>query len=252
MVLVAGGSYVRGMTSSGSIRKGAALVAGACLALALLPRLARSADHLDSPAAKADPTADINDLYSWMDGNRAVFALTVFPAAPAGALFSDRIQYVIHTTSSAKFGDPETNKDVVCTFAGTTAPQTVSCWLGATDEFVSGNASGAAGLSSADGKLTVFAGLRRDPFFFNIDGFRATVATVKSAAGGLTFDAGCPLLDSPTATALQTSLQTTDGGAPVDFFRDLNTLAIVVSVDKTLITTGGPIVSSWASTHRAQ
>lgn len=233
--------------------KVAALVAATCLGLGLLPRLAKSADHLDSPAAKADPTADINDLYSWMDGDHAVFALTVYPAAPAGALFSDQVRYVIHTTSSAKFGDPETNKDIICTFAGTTAPQTTSCWLGATDAFATGNASADTGIASEDGKFKVFAGLRKDPFFFNLAGFQATVATVKSAAGSLSFDAGCPLLDDGTASALQASLGTDGGGGTaVDFFKDLNTLAIVVSVDKSLITGGGPVVSAWAATHKAQ
>lgn len=246
--------------------KYAALVAGTCLALGLLPRFAKSADHLDAPATKADHTADINDLYSWMEGTgvdagadagsttpRAVFALTVFPAAPAGALFSDKVQYVIHTTSSATFGGTETNKDIICTFAGTAAPQTISCWVGATDAFVTGNADSATGIASADGKLKVFAGLRKDPFFFNLDGFRATVATVKGAASSLTYDAGCPLLDDPTASALQTSLQSDGGGGgATDFFKDLNTLAIVVSVDKTLVTGGGPIVSAWASTNKGQ
>jgi hypothetical protein len=239
--------------------KYAALVAGTCLALGLLPRVAKSADHLDAPAAKADHTADLNDLFSWMepagDGGtpHALFALTVFPAAPAGALFSDKVQYVIHTTSSATFGGTETNKDIICTFAGTAAPQTVSCWVGATDAFVTGNADSATGIASADGKLKVFAGLRKDPFFFNLDGFRATVATVKGAASSLTYDAGCPLLDDPTASALQTSLQSDGGGGgATDFFKDLNTLAIVVSVDKTLVTGGGPIVSAWASTNKGQ
>ncbi|MFO0743087.1 MAG: DUF4331 family protein [Labilithrix sp.] len=234
------------------ITKGAALVAGTCLALALLPRLAKSADHLDAPATKADHTADINDLYSWMDGTNAVFAITVFPAAPAGTLFSDKVQYVIHTTSSATFGGAETNKDIICTFSGTAAPQKTSCWLGATDAFVEGNADSATGITSTDGKMKVFAGLRKDPFFFNLDGFNATVATVKGAAPSLNFDAGCPLLDDATGKLLRDTLQQDGGGGTgTDFFKDLNTLAIVVSVDKTLVTGGGPIVSAWASTHKA-
>ena len=62
--------------------KWAALVAATCAVTAVVsPRLARSADHLDSPAVKADPAADINDLYTWNDGNNVVLAMTVFPAA---------------------------------------------------------------------------------------------------------------------------------------------------------------------------
>lgn len=237
------------------LTKGVAFIAASCLVLAVIPRLARSADHLDGADVKKDPTTDINDLYSFMDGNNAVFALTVFPAAPADAKFSDKVQYVIHTTSSAKFGDPETAKDIICTFNAT---QQISCWLGATDEFVSGDASVAAGIASADGKMKVYAGRRADPFFFSLDSFRDTVKTVQGAAGGLTFDdAGCPAVDAPTSGVLVNKLKNNpDAGQPatpaIDFFKNLNTLAIVVAVDKSLVTGGGPIVSSWASTNKGQ
>ena len=238
------------------ITKGAALVAATCLALAVVPRLAKSADHQDGPAVKAEQAADINDLYSWVDGSNVVFALTVYPDAPATALFSDKVQYVIHTTSADKFGGTETSKDIICTFAGTAAPQTASCWVGATDDFVMGAADTATGIKSADSKLQVFAGRRKDPFFFNLDGFKDTVLTVQNAvdAGVVNeFDAGCPVVDGGTSSVLVTKLQTTNGGAAVDHFKDFNTLAIVVSVDKSLISSDDkPIVSAWASTHKAQ
>jgi len=43
-----------------------------------------------------------------------------------------------------------------------------------------------------------------------------------------------------------------DGGAPVDFFKTLNALAIVVSIDKSLVTKNGanPLVATYASTHK--
>jgi hypothetical protein len=213
------------------------------------PRLARSADHLDAPAAKADPAADINDLYTWNDGDNVVLAMTVFPAAPATAKFSDATQYVFHTSSAATFGAAATDLNIICTFD---AAQKIQCWAGA-DEYVTGDASQAAGATSASGKLKVFAGLRSDPFFFNLEGFRNAVTTVKGAAGSLNFDAGCPLVDPGTSTALVGQLGTSpDGGAAQDFFKSLNTLAIVVSVDKTVVTKGGPIVASWASTNKKQ
>ncbi|HEY2517748.1 MAG TPA: DUF4331 family protein [Polyangiaceae bacterium] len=221
----------------------------ACIAgLGATTRLARSADHLDSPATKADPTVDLNDLYSFMDGNSAVFAVTLFPAATTAAKFSDKVQYVIHTASGSAFGATTANEDIVCTF---NTAQTIQCWAG-TDEYVTGDASKATGLASADGKLKVFAGLRADPFFFNLDGFHHAVATVEGAASGLTFDtAGCPALDNGTAAALRSQLQTSlDGGAATDFFGPLNGLAIVVSIDKSLVTKGGAIVASWAGTYR--
>jgi hypothetical protein len=212
-------------------------------------RRSNAADHLDSPAPKADPAADVNDVYSWMDGNNAVFAMTVFPAATTAAKFSDKIQYVLHTTSAAKFGDPAMNTDIICTFA---ADQTAKCWAG-TSNYVTGNAGSATGITSADGKFKVFAGLRADPFFFNLSGFRKAVATVKGAAAGLTFnDAKCPQLDAATSQLLRDQLQRdTDDSEGKDFFQMLNGLAIVVSIDKALVTKGGPIVSVWGSTNKS-
>jgi hypothetical protein len=234
------------------------VVGGACLATAVIhPRLALSADHRDAPATKADPAADINDVYAFLDkpGNAAtkvVLAMTVFPAAPAGAKFSDTVQYVLHTSSGPKFGAATTGLDVICQFDAT---QKASCWAGA-DEYVEGDASQAAGLTSPSGKFKVFAGLRADPFFFNLAGFNDAVATVQKSAPLLTSnEAGCPNVDGVTSKTLTDKLKGNPDAAaagPEDFFAKLNGLAIVVELDKTVATKGGPVVSVWASTHRKQ
>ena len=230
------------------------VVAGAGLATAVIhPRLARSADHLDAPATIAEHAADINDVYAFLDGTSAVFAMTVFPAAPAGAQFSDKFQYVIHTSSGAAFGTTTSDFDIICQF-DTGTPQKASCW-GGTDEYATGDASGPNGITSADGKFKVFAGLRADPFFFNLDGFKDTIATVDAVVdgGALTFDdAGCPNnITAGQSSLLVGKLATTNGVTPaVDFFKKLNGLGIIVEIDKTLVTKGGPTVSVWGSTHR--
>ena len=232
------------------------VVGGACLATAIIhPRLARSADHLDAPATIAEHPADINDVYAFLPSaelaagtaTHAVFAMTVFPAAPADAKFSDAVQYVLHAQSGKVFPATTDDYNIICTFD---AAQKAQCW-GGTDEYATGDASQAAGISSADGKFKVFAGLRADPFFFNLDGFKDTIATVDGAKAFLKFnDAGCPAVDGNTSNTLVTKLGTTDGGTAVDFFKKLNGLAIVVQVDKTLVTKGGPVVSVWGSTHK--
>lgn len=240
------------------------VVGGACLATAIIhPRLARSADHLDAPLTIAEHPADINDVYAFLPSaelaaspaaTHAVFAMTVFPAAPADAKFSDAVQYVLHAQSGASFPTTTADYNIICTFD---AAQKAQCW-GGTDEYATGDASQAAGISSADGKFKVFAGLRADPFFFNLDGFKDTIATVDGVVDGGTLvfgDAGCPALTQGQSDALKGKLATTPtpGGAPgtaVDFFKKLNGLAIVVQVDKTLVTKGGPIVSVWGSTHK--
>lgn len=212
---------------------------------------ALSADHQDSPAVKMEPTADINDVFSWMDGTNVVLAMTVYPDAPMGATFSNTVKYVFHTNSTGAFAPTlpaSGGVDVIATF-DTGTPQNISLWVG-TSEYVHGDASATTGLASPDGKVKVFAGVRADPFFFNLDGFKATVADVVAAAGGLTFnDAGCPALNSATSMALVQQLTSSpDGGAAQNHFGTFNGLAIVVSVDKSLLTAGGADMTVWAAT----
>jgi len=208
---------------------------------------AMAADHIDAPATIADPTADITDLYSWTDQGNVVFALNVTPLAMPGAKFSDKVQYVIHTESAMKFGMAGEKSDIIITFD---ANQKASVWVG-DKGYVTGDASMVTGLASADGKFKVFAGMRDDPFFFNLEGFKSAVQFVADNAGGLIFDpAGCPKLDAATAGLVAGKLKTTKaGGPPVDFFAGKNVLSIVLSIDKKLLNQGGPIMSAWASTN---
>jgi hypothetical protein len=215
---------------------------------------ALAADHLDAPAVKTDASTDITDLYTWMDGTNAVFVLNVSPLATATSKFSTTAKYVIHTTSTDKFIAGATPKaaDIIATFD---AAGKISLWVGTTG-YVTGDASPAAGISSTDGKIKVHAGLHDDPFFFNLDGFHAAEAAVEAAAATLTFDAaGCPTVNAATSAALVKALSTDPlstppGGTAKDFFAGKNVLSIVVSVDKSLVTAGGPLVAAWASTNK--
>jgi hypothetical protein len=211
-----------------------------------------AADHIDAPAATMDPLADITDLYSWTDQGNVVFALNVAPLAGANAKFSDKVQYVIHTENAESFASAGEKVDIICTFD---AAQKISCWVGEKG-YVTGDASATSGLESADKTIKVFAGLRDDPFFFNLTGFKDTVATVQSVANTLSFDpAKCPALDPGTSAVLVKKLSTDPmstppGGVAKDFFAGKNVLSIVLSVDKELLNDGGPILSAWASTNK--
>jgi hypothetical protein len=222
------------------------------LALTAAASSALGADHLDGPAPTADPAADITDTYSWVDGSNVVLVMNVSPLATTTSKFSDKVQYVFHTESSAAFGMPGTKADIICTFD---TAQKISCWWGA-DGFITGDASATAGIASTDGSFKVFAGLRDDPFFFNLDGFNATVNAVEGAASGLMFDAaGCPALPAATSAALVGLLShdptsTPPGGAAKDFFAGKNVLSIVLSISKAKLNAGGPIMSYYASTHK--
>ncbi len=228
------------------------------LAVALLAPLALAADHQDGPAATADPAADITDILAWMslDATKVNLVMNVYPFATSTAQFSNTVQYVFHTSSQPAYGGTVGGSvNVICSFD---TSQNISCWAGT--EYVTGNANVSSGLSSADGKMTVFAGPRADPFFFNLDGFKSVATDVASAlaTSPLPFTVntnGCPdlgMLGSPSSisTALVKQLMSApDGGPPMDHFVDATVLAIVVQLDKSILTAGGPVVSVWAATH---
>jgi hypothetical protein len=227
----------------------------------LVAHTTQAADHLDSPGAVANPMADITDVYAWntADAMKVNLVMAVSPGDPGTRHFDNTVQYVFHVSSAASIADTNrTETKVICTFESDTDAQ---CWIGDKD-YVHGDPSGASGMSSEDGKVKVWAGRRADPFFFNLNGFTDTVATVEGAAGGLTFDAaGCPTIDAGTGLLLRNTLQEGPRGAnshppcsgsSTNCFQDLDVMAIVLQVDKTLLNDGtNKVLAVWGSTHTA-
>jgi hypothetical protein len=221
------------------------LGAGLAMAGGTTWRALRAADHADGPATTAEPAADIDDVYAWMspDTTDLNLVMTIGRNVPPTFRLSDRVQYVFHTTSRPSFGaQPGAEYNVVCEAQ---ADGRIRCWAG-TDAFVEGDAGIATGLESGDARLKVFAGVRNDPFYFNLAGFNTVARTVGTVGGSLSFDAaGCPRLDAATASTLVTTLRTGR-----DDFLGFEAFALVVSIDKALVTRNGSIVSVWGSTHR--
>jgi hypothetical protein len=221
----------------------------AFLALSV-PALALAADHIDSPTAINEPSADITDLYAWMspDASDLNLVLNVHPFAGIDAQFSDAVQYVFHINSSGGYGEAQTETIALCELP---AANRIQCWIG--DDYVTGDPRDSKGLTSASGKIKVFAGQRNDPFFMELSGFFQTVDAVVAAAPSLTFDEnGCPAVDGDTSAALVGLLQSNaDGGPARDNLAGTNVLSLVVQVDKSLVNQGGSILSIWGSTHRA-
>lgn len=217
----------------------------------LLPVGAYAADHVDSPAAIAEPSADIADIYAWMsdDAETLTLAMTVMPFAGEDALFSDAVTYAFHVNSGEEYGGDQTETLVTCQFYDVDA---IECW--ANGAYVIGDPSDTEGVASLTGDIRVYAGVRNDPFFFELAGFNEVVDTVKSVAGDLTFDEeGCPALDEATANALVAQLQSgPDGADASDTLAGANVLALVVEIDADLVDDGGPLLGVWGSTHRAE
>jgi hypothetical protein len=225
----------------------------------------QAADHIDSPAAIANPMADIGDVYAWMtpDALKVNLVMTVSPADPGTRHFDNSVQYVFHVNSTASFGAATaTETKVICTFASDTDAQ---CWIGDKD-YVKGDPSSTSGMTSADGKVKVFAGRRSDPFFFNLNGYKNAVAAVENAIatpGVITSmtAAGCPHISALMGAQLRGLLQQGSGAtahapcgsADADCFKNFDVMAIVIQVDKTLLNEGtNKTLGVWASTHAAQ
>lgn len=208
------------------------LVAIVAMIATLIPSLSGdAADHLDASAGgspAANPMADINDLYAFQgaDSSKTVLAVTVVPAAPANASFGDNVLYEIKvdTTGDAvediayefNFSSVRANGSQYVVASKSTGAQ-------AQDGVFNGTvmAYGQVGKTlTATGNGTLFTGLRSDPFFFDLDAFLNVVN------GG----------------NLSTGRQFGDANA-TDFFKNLDTLAIVLEVPDF-----GGAINVWSTT----
>lgn len=232
----------------------AALVAGALCSSSLGPSAALAADHRDGSMEgvqkEENIPADINDVFAFIDNDKVILGMTVFPAATVNAKFSDAVVYVFRIHRHASFGAAsDGSTDVFCSFE---EDQTASCWINQDTDYANGDASDQAGLESELGKFRVFAGLRADPFYFNLDGFNAARTAVFNAFGGVGLNLnGCPIIDAAFGEAARGLLVTTSQDD--NFFANLNTLAIVIEADKDLfVDDASPIMSVHAATHVRQ
>jgi hypothetical protein len=219
------------------IRSGIAiLIAALILTLGIAPLLAAGADHLDAPSlgsvsnvndqlsvSKVRGPLDINDVYTFDGslGSTTVLALTVNPAVnvlgprtfQAGAEYrinvdrtGDAVEDVRYTVS---FGDPDAR-----------GVQSYVVKLGGR-AVASGFTDDAKGRSQSRDGVLAFAGVRSDPFFFDLLGFLGSVRGQGSDRLGMN---------------------------PTDFFIGLNTLAIVLEVPNAQLGGNSTGIGVWATT----
>ena len=203
------------------------LIGSAAIALIVPGQLAFSADHLDPPA-RTDPAvdttpdtpADIADLYAFSDATNAYFAVSFAGPQVAGVpAFYDRdVLYTINVSTSA----PATSSDVTIRFRF--GPATNGTGSGISVENLPGVGGAIVGpvetVLSKDG-VRVYAGLRDDPFFFDLQGFRETRST-----GTLRFDKSR------------------------NFFANKNDTIVIVEIPKTRLGGNANSIDAWATTAR--
>jgi hypothetical protein len=231
------------MTSRKLAAFGAAVVA---LTIGVAPILTNAADHLDAPAlggtvvnGQIAPHSehgdrDINDVYVFRapdNPKRTVIAMTVNPAINLfGGNFGRNTRYIFNIDRNgdnkadlayvARFerADKNGNQDYrVKKYTGSHARDLED---GTTVAWGESN----AGSAKTRNNLKVWAGVRSDPFFFDLVGFIGTTTLLKTgtAVGGDGL-----------------------GNNPTDFFANLNTNAIVISIPNSQLP---DTIGVWATT----
>ncbi len=185
----------------------------ASLLTSMIPTL-QAADHNEAPQVKIDPAADINDLYAFMNPNDANEVILAMTVVPFAGTGS-KFSDAIEYNFNISNDNTSYNK-LTCTFSSSNQ---VSC------SYAGGmSVSGNVGEVITGSGMRVFTGLRDDPFFFDFGAFTQTVATL------------VPQFTNPGT----------------DTFLGLDTLAIVVGIDKSVLNNNNqnPTLSVYASTNR--
>ena len=212
--------------------------AGATLAIT---RNSRASDHQDTPEVELSPRMDINDVYAFPGSaaDRIVLVMTtsspITPAQSSAAAFDPNLLYQLKIDNT---GDGVEDKVIQVTFSGTGSSQQVNvrgpvapAQVGTMNTLVTSGTttSGATNtnLGSASG-MQVFAGIRDDPFFLDLEQFFRIVPDRKPVSGALS-----QLPDQPTASSFRAA------GQAVDYLRGINTLAIVLEMPTAMLTDGG-------------
>lgn len=149
--------------------------AAVILAIGLVPLGVGAADHLDSPTVSSMGAADLTDVYAFStsDKTRSVLIANVNPGA--GALpnstiyFGSGVQYYITADTN---GDASADVTYYLRFAAPSGgKQTVTIWRNGK---LWGSGSTGKTINLAGG-AKLWAGLRDDPFFFDLDAFKGNI-----------------------------------------------------------------------------
>lgn len=207
------------------------LLAAALTSTAIVGKVLAS-DHQDTPEVELNPNMDINDVYAFPGSapERIVLAMTTAsPIAGQNLSFDPALLYQIKIDNT---GDAKEDLVFQITFNAATGSTQIVRVAGPVAPALQGTRSvlvntsqvleGAVGttLGSATG-IQVFAGLRADPFFIDLEQFFKIIPDRRPSTGPLSV----PL--TQTATSFRSP--------GVDLLRPFNTLAIVIELPKALL-----------------
>ena len=195
-----------------------------------------AADHIDAPAVQGG-TSDITDFYSFQgaNSNNLVFVANVkgllSPTATASTSFDENVMVEFNIDNNGDNVEDlviqAVKRDDKMYFFGPVAPGTTGISSTIKTAAASGSVTissyGASALTAEKNGMKFFAGPRDDPFFFDLNQFKAILAG--------------------TATGFN--------NPGTDTFAGTNVLSIVVEVPKSMLGSSTSI-NLWAETKQKQ
>ena len=235
-------------------RRGIALLAALGLVGAIGIRAARASDHQDNPLVELNPAMDMSDFYAFPGSaaDRVVLVLNsrplLTPAQTPSASFDPNILYQFKIDNT---GDAKEDRVIQVVFKGTGASQTVEVrgpmappvvggmmnTLSTVAPTITGNINQVLGSTSG---MQVYAGVREDPFFLDLEQFLRIIPDRKPSTGPLS-----QIPDAPAAGSFRAA------GAAVDALKGTNLLSIVIELPTSQLTQGGTAkLGAWGTISR--
>jgi hypothetical protein len=209
-------------------------------------------DHQDTPEVELSPRMDINDVYAFpgTSDDRIVLVMTtsspLSPAQSASAGFDPNLLYQIKIDNT---GDAVEDLVLQFTFEGTGTNQVVNlrgpvrpAQTGMINSIVDSDPDLRGAVSTNLGSpsaIQLFAGLRDDPFFIDLEQFFRIVPDRRPSTGPLS-----QIPATPTASSFRPA------SSAVDFLRGLNALAMVVELPESLLMGGATRIGVWGTISR--
>ena len=217
-------------------------------------RQARGSDHADTPQIAASPGTDLTDVFifpSPSNPDNVVLAMNVNPLIATGgsASFDPNVLYQFKIDNT---GDNSEDLVIQARFEGTGSAQKVML-SGPSIPALYGTQSRALPAQGTTGTVgavfsptpgtSVFAGVREDPFFFDLEQFFTILP-----------DRATPINGKPVAPADANTPKATSWRAPgvaKDFLAGFNVLSIVVELPRSAIRGAATSkIAVWATTSK--
>ncbi len=204
------------------------ILSGSLIVITVLGGILFAADHIDAPAVtgpgNTSPANDITDIYAFQspaDNGKLVFVLNtqglLAPAATGAAQFASNVMYEINIDNT---GDNVEDLVIQCLVqngkmrvygpVAVATPGTMSTVITSgpvTEVNVTSYSTGSPVITTNSNGMSVFAGPRDDPFFFDLSRFKEIIA----------------------------GTQTGFRNPGVDAFAGTNVMSIVIEVPKTML-----------------